>query len=105
MSKINCKATNCVSNRYCSCMKTTIEVCKANECDSICDSYKEKRFNDYKSEFAYQDFPMLFEVNVDCKATDCTHNRNLKCAYGEIEIRPLFEEGSIKINCATYHKK
>ena len=105
MSKINCKVTNCVSNRYSSCMKTSIDVCKCAEDEAICDSYKEKKFNDYKSEFAYQDFPMLFEVSVDCKTTDCVHNRNLKCAYGEIEIRPLFEKGNINISCATYRKK
>ena len=92
MSKINCKVTKCLNNKYSSCTKTYIDVENITDDNAICKSYKEKMFNNYKTEFAYDDFPMLFEVNVSCMSTDCIHNKELKCNYGEIEISPLIEK-------------
>ena len=105
MAKINCKATNCINNRYDSCMKVSINVLNKTKENAICESYKEKKFNDYKSEFAYMEFPMLFEVSVDCQSKDCYYNKNLKCGYSEIEIKPVFDEEDLSISCLTYKKK
>jgi len=88
MSKIKCRVTHCVSNKYTSCIRPKIDVRENEEQlnDIFCSSFKEKRMSDFQTEYAYQDFPMLFEVDIDCDSYLCRYNNEHKCKKHVVEI-------------------
>ena len=101
MAELKCKAEHCTYNkdRYCSkgdIMVGGDEAEKSQE--TCCESFQERRADSMKDSVGTPSA----DIMVDCQASNCTYNENLKCTAGKIDISGVGASSCDETECSTF---
>lgn len=106
MTTLKCSAVTCIYNKDQLCSKGNINVTgeKAEYSDETsCGSFRER------SEGTAQNSAHCEcgceEIQIDCKAHNCTYNEHCKCTASAIQVTGSHAHDSAETNCSTFECK
>ncbi len=104
MAALNCSVTNCGYNNDNYCCRGDITVggkCACNSDDTCCESFRDRQRDSYMNAL---DRPCK-TISIDCEASNCMYNKDLRCHAEHVDIRGCGTEGCRETLCATFKEK
>lgn len=104
MPELKCTVQTCTHNKnfYCDLDKIVVGGSNAKRSgETCCDSFEERREGYSNSSDVTGKASAL--SNIDCKATECTYNKECVCHAGKISVEGSNACQCEQTECATFH--
>ncbi len=101
MPELKCTVQTCLHNKnfYCALDSIVVGGKQAKKAqETSCDSFEERKGNSYSNVTG----EASAISNIDCKAEDCTYNKNCKCHAGKISVEGSNACHCDQTECATF---
>lgn len=104
MPVLNCEAVNCIYNKEELCSKGDIMVGgkqAEKSAETCCESFKEIADGSMSNSTGSG----CATIHVDCKALECSFNKDEKCSAGAIDIEGTQANEAKETDCGTFRNK